>query len=344
MRNIFFFLSCTLSISFSLASAPAQDWESVVATLRSTLDVLQLSHERHLAQGASRHVKKDSTFRTGPAGYWHPLASRQRLDPSEGFSDQVKDLINEIGGAVQQLLELLASQVTIGGPLSGAAVSLIPTSTPSRPSILPITNIITPPAVPTSYAAATTSRSLVPDSPIYSSNRPSPSAARSTFDPQATNLNVVYYSQTDLTPVISLTQVCNDPSIDIVILAFVTHLVSNGGYPSMNMASNCWAPNTAQQAAGATGLLDCVGDGLASKIAQCQQQGKKVMLSLGGSVGDLSMSSDSQAVQVANTLWNLFLGGTNTTLAPLRPYGSVVLDGIDIGKFLFCCVCCQLAD
>ena len=71
--------------------------------------------------------------------------------------------------------------------------------------------------------------------------------------PQSTNLNVVYYSQTDLTPVISLTQVCADPNIDIVILAFVTNLVSAGGYPAMNMASNCWAPNAAQQAAGATG-------------------------------------------------------------------------------------------
>jgi chitinase len=129
-----------------------------------------------------------------------------------------------------------------------------------------------------------------------------------------------------------LIQVCNDPSIDIVILAFITKFVSNGGYPAMNMASNCWAPNATQQAAGATGLLDCVGDGLASEIAQCQQQGKKVMLSLGGSVGDLSMSSDAQAVQVANTLWNLFLGGTDPASMALRPYGNVVLDGIDIGK------------
>ena len=56
------------------------------------------------------------------------------------------------------------------------------------------------------------------------------------------------------------------------------------------------------------------------------------MLSLGGSVGDLTMESEAQAVQAANTLWNLFLGGTDTNSTPLRPYGSVILDGIDIGK------------
>ena len=144
-------------------------------------------------------------------------------------------------------------------------------------------------------------------------------------------MNVVYYSQTDLTSVVSLSQVCADPDVDIIILAFVTNLVSAGGYPALNMASNCWAASAAQQAAGATGLLDCVGDGFASEITQCQALGKKVMLSLGGSTGDLTMNSAAQATQVANRLWNLFLGGVDPSLTALRPYGSVVLDGIDIG-------------
>ncbi|KAG9784622.1 hypothetical protein KCU88_g2689, partial [Aureobasidium melanogenum] len=109
-----------------------------------------------------------------------------------------------------------------------------------------------------------------------------------------------------------------------------TTLFSDGGYPSMNMASNCWAPNAAQQAAGATKLLDCVGDGFAQRIAMCQSRGKKVLLSLGGSVGNLYTASEDQAVQAAHTLWNLFLGGSDPALKPLRPYGDVVFDGIDI--------------
>jgi hypothetical protein len=329
MFRLLTFFSFALFTSSIFASAPSQDWANVAATLRSTLDVLQLSHEQYLAQVPNPHSRRDATFRTGPAGYWRPLAANKRLDASEDFSGQLNDLVNEIGSAVQQLIQLLASQFDIDG--------LLPSTTTSagaftgQPSILPITNLNTPPA------SATTSPSLVPDRPLHTSATSWPSATSSpsatyTFNPRASDLNVVYYSQTDLTSVISLTQVCDDPAVDIVILAFVTHFVSNGGYPAMNMASNCWAPNAAQQAAGATGLLDCVSDGFASKIARCQQQGKKVMLSVGGAVGDLSMSSDAQAVQVANTLWNLFLGGTDPASAPLRPYGDVVLDGIDIGR------------
>ncbi|ETI27168.1 hypothetical protein G647_09850 [Cladophialophora carrionii CBS 160.54] len=326
MFRLLTLFSFSVFISSVFASAPSQDWQHVAATLRSTLDVLQLSHKQYLAQVTNRHSRRDSTFRTGPAGYWQPLAANQRLDASDDFSRQLHDLIDEIGSAVQQLIELLASQFdNIGGLLISTSASSPPVASPTtaQPSILPITNLNTPPT------ATTTSRNIVPDRPLYTSTSAPPSATY-TFNPRATDLNVVYYSQTDLTPVISLTEVCDDPAIDMVILAFVTHLVSDGGYPAMNMASNCWAPNAAQQAAGATGLLDCVGDGFASKIARCQQQGKKVMLSLGGSVGDLSVSSDAQAEQVANTLWDLFLGGTNPTSAPLRPYGNVVLDGIDI--------------
>ncbi|KAJ9605724.1 hypothetical protein H2200_009573 [Cladophialophora chaetospira] len=331
-RSLLTFFSFALVLGYVFASAPAQDWENVVASLRNTLDVLQLSHEQYLAQPAPQHSKRDTTFRTGRAGYWRPLANRRRLDPSEGFSEQVNELVSSIEAYVQQLQELVASQFPPGGSSSGVIASSTPALSSIHPSILPITNLNTPPALPTSDTAATTSRSFVPDSPLYTSTAPSPSGTY-TFNPRATDLNVVYYSQTDLTPVISLTQVCNDPSIDIVILAFVTHLVSNGGYPSMNMASNCWAPDAAQQAAGATALLDCVHD-LSGKIAQCQQQGKKVMISLGGAYGDLTMSSDAQAAQVADTLWELFLSGTNATLAPLRPYGNVVLDGIDIDNEL----------
>jgi hypothetical protein len=156
-----------------------------------------------------------------------------------------------------------------------------------------------------------------------------------TFDPQAPDLNVAYYSQTDLTSAVSLTRICADPSIDIVILAFVTELFSGGGYPAMNMASNCWGANAAQLAAGATGLLDCVSDGFSSQIATCQSQGKKVMLSLGGSTGDLSLANEAQAVQAAHIIWDLFLGGSNATVTPIRPYGDVVLDGIDLGEFFY---------
>ena len=46
-------------------------------------------------------------------------------------------------------------------------------------------------------------------------------------------------------------------------------------------------------------------------------------ISLGGDGASNLFSSDSQASQFADKLWNLFLGGSSNT----RPFGNVVLDG-----------------
>ncbi|KAL0063817.1 Chitinase 2 [Marasmius tenuissimus] len=62
----------------------------------------------------------------------------------------------------------------------------------------------------------------------------------------------------------------------------------------------------------------------------CQDKGKIVTLSLGGDTannpGPVTFSSDAQAEQFADTVWNLFLGGSSTS----RPFGNAVLDGIDL--------------
>jgi chitinase len=47
------------------------------------------------------------------------------------------------------------------------------------------------------------------------------------------------------------------------------------------------------------------------------------MLSQSRSVG---FTDDDQGTAFAETIWNLFLGGTSST----RPFGSAVLDGIDL--------------
>ena len=62
---------------------------------------------------------------------------------------------------------------------------------------------------------------------------------------------------------------------------------------------------------------------LADDIKTCQQKGKIITLSLGGATGSTSFSSDYQAEQFADTIWNVFLGGSSST----RPFGSAVLDG-----------------
>jgi chitinase len=144
----------------------------------------------------------------------------------------------------------------------------------------------------------------------------------------------VYYGQVPSTLNASLTRICADPAVDIVILAFVTGFLGAGGWPSLYMGGNCGAPTTAQVEAGATDLKDCVITGFADEVAQCQENGKKVMLSVGGANADTSMllPSNEAAEMVAETLWELFLGGqSNQTTSAIRPFGNVILDGIDIG-------------
>ena len=62
---------------------------------------------------------------------------------------------------------------------------------------------------------------------------------------------------------------------------------------------------------------------MAADIMACQANGKLVTLSLGGSLGSVSFTGDDQAQAFADTVWNLFLGGSSST----RPFGDAVLDG-----------------
>lgn len=82
---------------------------------------------------------------------------------------------------------------------------------------------------------------------------------------------------------------------------------------SCNGADNGVFPGTA--------LPNC--QGLAADIQACQARGKIITLSLGGATGAAVFSSDAQASTFADTIWNLFLGGSSST----RPFGNAVLDG-----------------
>ena len=72
-----------------------------------------------------------------------------------------------------------------------------------------------------------------------------------------------------------------------------------------------------------TALPDC--SFLAPDIQECQAKGKIVTLSIGGASGDVGFTSDSQAKEFADTIWNLFLGGSSS----MRPFGDATLDGYD---------------
>ncbi|KAM5537238.1 hypothetical protein V8D89_009171 [Ganoderma adspersum] len=119
-----------------------------------------------------------------------------------------------------------------------------------------------------------------------------------------------------------LSYYCQDDVIDAIPLAFVNVFFGAGGVPSLNMANTC-NPSDDSDFPG-TELPNC--QFLASSIQACQAKGKIITLSLGGATGAASFSSASQASAFGDTIWNLFLGGSSST----RPFGSAVLDGVDI--------------
>ena len=156
---------------------------------------------------------------------------------------------------------------------------------------------------------------------------PHASSGGYSFNADSSSNLAVYYGQSEATGHVSLLEICSDDSVDIVILAFLTTFFGPAGYPSINLGSACGGQSPKMNAVGATGLQSCPS--LASQIQSCQNKGKKVLLSLGGSLATTAFSSDDPAAKFATTLWNLFGAGTGAD-AGLRPFGDVQIDGFDI--------------
>lgn len=111
---------------------------------------------------------------------------------------------------------------------------------------------------------------------------------------------------------------CNDDIINTIPIAFLDEFYSTDNLPSINLANTCTTVFSG------TNLLNC--SFLASDIEFCQAAGKIVTISLGGATGSVGFTSDSEGAAYAQTIWDLFLEGSSST----RPFGSAVLDGIDM--------------
>ncbi|KAF9243871.1 glycoside hydrolase family 18 protein [Melanogaster broomeanus] len=131
----------------------------------------------------------------------------------------------------------------------------------------------------------------------------------------ATHTNTAYFQQ-------PISYYCQDDAIDAIPVAFVNTFFGTGGMPVLNLANTCNPTDNATFPG--TELANCAS--LASDIEYCQSQGKIVTISLGGAGGSIGFTSDTQAQTFAQTIWNLFLGGSSST----RPFGSAVLDGVDL--------------
>ena len=132
------------------------------------------------------------------------------LDDSEARSTSeqtdLDQLIDDLGLSYSDVRELVQKYADDGWPPACTSTGIASTS------------------LPTVTASQTSSP------PTASSTNTSPRPVNN----GARNMNVVYYAQTPATQQVPLTTICQDGSIDIVVLAFVTDFFSAGGYPTVS--------------------------------------------------------------------------------------------------------------
>ena len=83
--------------------------------------------------------------------------------------------------------------------------------------------------------------------------------------------------------------------------------------PNVNFANHCWTPISEEY----PHLYQC--DKIEQGIKECQERGKQVVLSLGGATEDYGFENEDQANRLAQTVWDLFLGGNKKN--DMRPFG-----------------------
>ncbi|KAJ3928897.1 MAG: glycoside hydrolase family 18 protein [Lentinula lateritia] len=158
------------------------------------------------------------------------------------------------------------------------------------------------------------------------------SVTSAAFNPTGnTNVSVIYWGQNSYGAThtsdtanwqTNLANYCQDDTVDVFPLAFLDVFFGIGSLPEINFANIC---NDVDDAVfPGSDLANC--QFMATDIQTCQAAGKIITLSMGGATGADTFTSESQAEDFADLIWDLFLGGTSST----RPFGDAVLDGIDL--------------
>lgn len=112
----------------------------------------------------------------------------------------------------------------------------------------------------------------------------------------------------------TLRDTCATRRFSYVNVAFL-YIFGGGQTPQLNLAGHCNPTTNSCQV-------------ISSDIKYCQSLGIKVLLSIGGGVGNYSLSSVQDAKNFSLYLYNTFLSGKSITV--VRPLGDAALDGIDL--------------
>ncbi|KAL9085621.1 MAG: hypothetical protein Q9165_007522 [Trypethelium subeluteriae] len=112
---------------------------------------------------------------------------------------------------------------------------------------------------------------------------------------------------------------CNGTAgIDILVLAFLYNFGNGDDIANGIIGQTCYIAESGEP-------QDC--EALASQIQTCQAAGVKVILSLGGAVGDYVLESQQEAETIGQNLWDAY-GNSGNTSVP-RPFGNVFVNGWD---------------
>lgn len=132
--------------------------------------------------------------------------------------------------------------------------------------------------------------------------------------------------------------VCNNPDVDVVILAFINGFPAQGdGLPIVNFGNQCGGGF--YQGENATAGLPKSCPYITEQIPICQANGKKVLISLGGASGPNSpydLEGEQNGIDFANWLWGAYgpydpTWVANGGIRPLDPVSGnpINLDGFD---------------
>ena len=104
-------------------------------------------------------------------------------------------------------------------------------------------------------------------------------------------------------------------AVNIMMQVELVSLSVSDQLPSLNLKDHCSTPVSSQYPK----LLRCPS--IQEGIKECQRRGKKVLISIGGPTGDGTLPTPAKARELAHTLFNLFLGGSDYS-ANIRPFGE----------------------
>jgi chitinase len=131
---------------------------------------------------------------------------------------------------------------------------------------------------------------------------------------------------------IPIETICSNDDVDKVIISFLTEFpdqrpANSDKLPVLNLANSCGMTFKDRDGPSGSNLLWCpmLEDGL--RI--CQQKGKELLLSLGGAwPGHNGFATVESAESLATWIYQHF--GPKVASVTERPFGDIVLDGIDL--------------